>query len=404
MGSCDTQPGLIPFDEALARLLTGAKLAVATETVPVAAALGRVLAESPIASVSVPPADNSSMDGYAINTADLATSKRLAVSQRIPAGTPPQPLQAGSCARIFTGAEIPQGANAVVMQEDIQLDEELVVFPKHVPEGDNVRRAGQDIAAGTEVLAPGTRLQPADLGVLASVGLAEVSVFKRLKVAILSTGDELVEPGKPLGAGQIYNSNRFILTGLLQGLGMEVVDIGRVADTREATLAALEKAATAADAIISTGGVSVGEEDHVKDCVERLGQLDMWKIKIKPGKPVAYGQVKGTPFIGLPGNPASTLITFCMLARAFLLKLQGARFTPPLQLAVPAGFQRSRPIKRQEYLRVRFEEGQVTPFANQSSGVLMSASWANGIAVVPPDTVVETGDLVGFIPFSELLS
>jgi len=403
MGSCDSQPGLIPFDEALLRLVAGANVSAEAELVPVAEALGRVLAEAPMASVSVPPADNSSMDGYAINTADLGSNTSLEVSQRIPAGMPPKPLVAGTCARIFTGAEIPQGANAVVMQEDIHLEGDKVVFPAEVPVGDNVRSAGQDILAGSQVLAIGTRLQAADLGILASVGLSSVSVFKRLKVAILSTGDELVEPGKPLGTGQIYNSNRYILTGLLQGLGMEVVDLGCVADTREATLAALEKAATSADAIISTGGVSVGEEDHVKSCVEHLGQLDMWKIKIKPGKPVAYGQVKGTPFIGLPGNPTSTLITFCLLARAFLLKLQGASFEPPLQLSAPAGFTRTRAIQRQEYLRVRFEDGCLRPFANQSSGVLMSASWANGIAVIPPKSIVEEGDLVGFIPFSELL-
>lgn len=405
MVSCDAQPGLIPFDEALERLLVNSPVVVGTEQVRLVDAAGRVLAESPVASVSVPPEDNSSMDGYALNIADLKGAEtELLVSQRVPAGTPPRPLDSGTCARIFTGAEIPQGANAVVMQENVSVQGDYAVFAEDVPLGNNIRRAGQDIQKGDPVLQAGIRLQPADLGMLASVGLSEVKVYKRLKVAILSTGDELVEPGSVLGPGQIYNSNRYILTGLLQNLGMDAVDLGCVQDTHEATINALEQAAASADAIISTGGVSVGEEDHVKSCVEQLGALDMWKIRIKPGKPVAYGHVKGTPFIGLPGNPTSTLVTFCLLARACLLKLQGAEFTPPLEVSLPAGFERSRAIQRQEYLRVRYVDGQLQPFANQSSGVLKSASWAHGIAVVPPHTEIKPGDMVGFMPFSELLS
>jgi len=405
MNSCDTQSGLLPIGTALERLVENSKPIAGIETITIAEALGRVLAESPIASVSVPPADNSGMDGYALNTADLTDGvTRLAISQRIPAGSSPQPLQSGSCARIFTGAEIPVGADTVVMQENVTLDGDLAVFPEGISVGSNIRREGQDIRTGDSVLAAGVRLQPADLGVLASVGLAEVSVYKRLKVAILSTGDELVEPGLPLASGQIYNSNRYILTGLLKSLGMEVIDLGCIADTREATLEALERAANIADAIVSTGGVSVGEEDHVKGCIEALGELDMWKIRIKPGKPVAYGRVKDTPFIGLPGNPTSTLITFCLLARPCLLGLQGAAYQPPIVLSVPSGFVRNRAIQRQEYLRVRFEDGKLIPHANQSSGVLASASWAHGLAVVPPNTQVQIGDSIGFIPFSELLT
>ncbi|WP_286240335.1 molybdopterin molybdotransferase MoeA [Neptuniibacter halophilus] len=404
MASCDTQPGLIPFDEALQRLLQGSQCAVETELVALHEAAGRVLAESPMASVAVPPADNSSMDGYALNTADLSDQNAvIPVSQRIPAGTAPQPLLPGSCARIFTGAEIPPGADAVVMQENTRALDRGIQLTQTVSVGENIRCAGQDIRQGQEVLPAGQRLQPADLGMLASVGLAQVKVYRRLRVAILSTGDELVEPGSPLAAGQIYNSNRYILTGLLAGLGMEPVDIGCVADTREATLEALQRAASGADVIISTGGVSVGEEDHVKACVEQLGSLSMWKIKIKPGKPVAYGEVQGTPFLGLPGNPTSTLVTFCLLARPCLLKLQGAGFKPPLTLQLPAGFSRGRKNQRQEYLRVRVEEGALVPFSNQSSGVLMSASWADGIAVIPPETEVRQGDPTAFIPFSELL-
>lgn len=405
MSSCDN-PGLMPIDEALARLLDKATVTAGVESVAVEAAVGRVLAESPIAAVDVPPADNSSMDGYALCIADLDAEQETAlpVSARIPAGQAPGKLQPGTCARIFTGAEIPAGADAVVMQEQTRVEGDNVVFPAGVKPQANIRPKGQDIKQGAATLAQGTRLQPADLGVLASTGLAEVKVYKPLRVALLCTGDELVEPGQPLAAGQIYNSNRFILAGLVEKLGMQLVNLGQVRDTAEDTARALREAAQQADLIISTGGVSVGEEDHVKAEVEKLGSLDLWRIKIKPGKPLAYGQVQGVPFFGLPGNPASSLITFCLFARPYLLKMQGAMLDKPLLMQLPAGFTRTRAIVRQEYLRARFEDGRVLPFSNQSSGVLSSASWANGLAVVPPDTQVVEGDLIGFIPFSELLS
>lgn len=405
MSSCDN-PGLMPIDEALARLLDKATVTAGVESVAVESAVGRVLAESPIAAVDVPPADNSSMDGYAVCIADLDAEQETAlpVSARIPAGQAPGTLQPGTCARIFTGAEIPAGADAVVMQEQTRIEGDNVVFPAAVKPQANIRPKGQDIEQGAATLAQGTRLQPADLGVLASTGLAEVKVYKPLRVALLCTGDELVEPGQPLAAGQIYNSNRFILAGLVEKLGMQLVNLGQVRDTAEDTERALREAAQQADLIISTGGVSIGEEDHVKAEVEKLGSLDLWRIKIKPGKPLAYGQVQGVPFFGLPGNPASSLITFCLFARPYLLKMQGATLDKPLLMQLPAGFTRTRAIVRQEYLRARFEDGRVLPFANQSSGVLSSASWANGLAVVPPDTQVIEGDLIGFIPFSELLS
>lgn len=404
MSSCDSQPGLIPFAEALTRLLKSVETIAEVETISLQHAAGRVLAENLTAGVSVPPADNSAMDGYALNCDDLqASGGRLRISQRIAAGMATQPLEQGTCARIFTGAEIPTGANTVVMQEDTRVEGDWVVFATQPKAGDNVRGCGQDIAQGEQIMTVGTKLEPAHLGVLASVGLAEISVFKPIKVAILSTGDELVELGQPLQQGQIYNSNRYILKGLLKNLGMQAVDMGCVEDTRAATEAALLRASEQADMIITTGGVSVGEEDHVKGAVEALGSLDMWKVKIKPGKPLAYGQVKGTPFMGLPGNPSSTLITFCLFARPCLQRLQGESVAAPLQFPVSAGFTRGKGIQRQEYLRVRVEQGRLVPHNNQSSGVLSSASWAHGLAVIPPHTSVAEGDLVAFMPFSELL-
>ena len=401
MSGCET-PGLMPVEVALEMILAKVPPAPSCETVYLEQAVGRVLADSPQASVDVPPADNSSMDGYAVRLSDLTAGKALPVSQRIPAGQAPQPLAEGTVARIFTGAEIPAGADAVIMQEQAEVTPEGVLFSAQVAAGENIRRQGQDLRAGQPVLAKGTRLMPADIGVLASTGLDSVLVYRPLKVAILSTGDELVDPGEALGPGQIYNSNRFVLSALLTQMGCVPVDIGRVADTADDTRQALEKAAAQADCIISTGGVSVGEEDHVKAAVESLGELSVWKLKIKPGKPLAFGHVQGVPFFGLPGNPASTLVTFCVIARSFILQMQGAQAKVPLTFQVPAGFTR-KPALRQEYLRARIEQQRIVPFYNQNSGVLSSASWADGLAIVPPDTAVQEGDAVAFIPFSELL-
>ena len=403
MQGCDTAPGLMPVEDAIDALLADACPITQSERLPLMDALGRVLAESVLAAVDVPPADNSAMDGYACFHADAAAPAGLRVSQRIPAGTAPAPLEPGTVARIFTGAEIPAGADTVVMQEQADVDGERVRFAVRPAAGDNVRPRGQDIAAGSVVAAAGVRLQPADLGVLASTGVADVAVVRPLRVALLCTGDELVEPGSALESGQIYNSNRYLLTGLLHKLGAQVLDLGRVADTAQATRAALGAATAQADCIISTGGVSVGDEDHVKAAVEALGELRLWRLRLKPGKPLAYGRVGQVPFFGLPGNPASALVTFCLLTRPYLLRLQGVTVEPPLMLQVPAGFSRSRPGGRQEYLRSRLENGRACPFGNQSSGVLSSASRAHGLVVVPPDTRIAEGDLVGFIPFSELL-
>lgn len=396
---------LIPIETALSELLISVTPVSDIESLYLEQAIGRVLAEVPEAVVDVPPADNSAMDGYAVCSSEVGVSStmELEVSQRVPAGQAPMPLLSGTAARIFTGAEIPEGADSVIMQENVERTGDRIRLSLPVSKGDNVRKQGQDIQKGQTLLSVGTKLGPSDLGMLASTGIDSVSVYRTIKVAILSTGDELVEPGRVLEPGQIFNSNRFVLHALLSQMGIEVVNIGRVADTPEDTLEALSSAAQQADCIISTGGVSVGEEDHIKSAVESLGALDMWRLKIKPGKPLAFGNVKGVPFFGLPGNPVSALVTFCMIARPYLLALQGADVKPPLSFKVPAGFSRKKSGTRQEFLRSRMEDGTITPFSNQSSGILSSASWANGLAVIPPDLTVKEGDLVDFIPFSELL-
>ncbi|TCK05964.1 gephyrin-like molybdotransferase Glp [Marinobacterium mangrovicola] len=398
------KPGLMPLEQAIEELLERTRCIVDVETCALADAVGRVLAEPVMAQVNVPPADNSAMDGYAVRAADLEQADTLRVSQRIAAGKAPDALQPGTAARIFTGAEIPAGADAVVMQEQTEVEDDQVRFTREVQPGQNIRLAGQDIQLGSEVLPAGAALSPVALGVLASVGLAEVSVYRPLRVAILSTGSELVQPGQPLAPGQIYNSNLYLLKGLIAELGMECVDPGAVADTRSATEAALTRAADEADFIITTGGVSVGEEDHVKAAIESLGQLELWKVNIKPGKPFAAGRIGNTQLCALPGNPGSALITFALLALPCLRKARGERPRVPLALPVKAGFSRTRTQSRDEYLRVECDpQGIVTPYANQSSGMLSSLLYTNGLALIPAGETVEQGQPLRYYPFSSLL-
>ncbi len=399
---------LLEFDDALEKLLAAARPVAVVEEVDTAAAAGRTLARAQVSGIAVPPLDNSAMDGYAVRAADVpAPGTRLPVSQRIPAGSVGTPLEPGTAARIFTGAPVPPGADAVVMQELCEHADGAVAI-NHVPRlGENIRRAGEDIRAGTEILAAGTRLAPQDIGLAASVGLAKLPVFRRLRVAVFFTGDELSLPGEPLPPGGIYNSNRYSLHGLLGALGCEVRDLGIVPDNLEATRAALREAA-ASDVIITSGGVSVGEEDHVKAAVQAEGALDLWKIAIKPGKPLAFGKVSrgdtAAAFVGLPGNPVSTFITFLMLVRPFLLACQGANVTAPRGLTMRADFDWPKPDRRREFLRVRINDaGGLDLFPNQSSGVLTSCAWADGLADNPPGQAVKRGDAVRFIPFPELL-
>ncbi|MBP7627821.1 MAG: molybdopterin molybdotransferase MoeA [Zoogloea sp.] len=401
-----------PFEDMRAALLAAATPLSTVEQVPTAEALGRVLAVDQISSLDVPPLDNSSMDGYALRCADVpAVGARLVVAQRIPAGSVGHTLAPGTAARIFTGAPIPHGADAVVMQELCSLDGDGVLID-HLPRpGEWIRRAGEDIARGAVVLTAGQRLGPQMLGLAASVGCATLPVFRRLRVALFSTGDELVMPGEPLPPGAIYNSNRYVLRGLLEALGCQVCDLGIVPDSLEATRAALRAAAGSNDLIITSGGVSVGEEDHVKPAVQAEGQLDLWLVAMKPGKPVAFGRVNdpaggnGADFIGLPGNPVSSFVTFLMLVRPFILRRMGVEDCLPHSIRLPAGFDWPRPDRRREFLRARVgEAGQVELFPNQGPGVLSSTVWAAGLVDNPAGHAIAQGEPVSFIPYSELLS
>ncbi|MBQ0807881.1 MAG: molybdopterin molybdotransferase MoeA [Porticoccus sp.] len=418
--SCCDQPGLQPVEQALETLLSSAQAITDTEMVPVEQALGRVLAADQQSTVDVPPADNSAMDGFAFNSADIQKTGKttLPLSQRIPAGVAPQALQPGTAARIFTGAEVPIGADTVVMQENCQWDDgsdndssgdkSQVTLPADSKAGDNVRPQGQDIQSGSRIMCRGHRIKPQDMGLLASVGIAEVPVYRRLKVAVLSTGDELVEPGEQLPPGHIYNSNRYTLAGQMKALGFDYIDLGIVPDNFEATEQALRQAADKADCIVTSGGVSVGEEDHVKACVEKLGSLDLWKLAIKPGKPLAFGHVLGKPILGLPGNPAAVFVTCAIVARPFLLKCQGVDDLKPIPIQVIADFDRPKPAKRQEYLRAKLvlDDNGVAHAeiaGNQSSGVLSTASVGNGFAIHPLGGTIKMGEPVQFLLFSDLL-
>lgn len=410
---------MLSFEDALTQLLAAAKPVSEVRWLPTQAAAGRVLAQDLTSTVNVPPLDNSAMDGYAVRAADIPVPGTvLPVSQRIPAGAVGTTLEPGSAARIFTGAPVPLGADAVIMQERCEHAGEGRINFQHVPQaGENIRRAGEDVAKDARILSAGTRLGPAQLAFAASVGLAEVPVYRRLRVATFFTGDELVMPGQPLPEGAIYNSNRFAIVALLERLGCEVKDLGQVPDTLEATRAALREAADSADLVVTCGGVSVGEEDHVKPAVEAEGSLDLWAIAIKPGKPLAFGAVRrseggeageGLPgsaaFIGLPGNPVSAFVTFLMLVRPFILRSQGVSDVAPRAYRLPAAGEWNKADKRREFLRASLTaEGTVALYRHQGAGVMASLVEASGLIDNPPGQTIQAGDTVRFLPFSELL-
>ena len=407
-GQLTAQPR--PYDEAVAQMLAAARPLSETEFLPIEQALGRILAEPVSSTIKVPGWDNSAMDGYAVHFGDLTEAGiRLPISQRIPAGQAGDPLQPGTAARIFTGAPVPRNADTVVIQEVCEQDGDHVIIKELPKDGANVRKAGEDITAGSDIISPGTKLAPQHLGLAVSVGVAEVTVYRKLKVALFASGDELIMPGNPLGPGQIYNSNQFTASGMLQALGCDVIQLGIVEDTLDTTCDALAQGAKEADLVLASGGVSVGEEDHVKPAVEKLGSLEMWKIAIRPGKPVAFGHIGDTPLIGTPGNPVSLFVTFLLFARPFILKMQGSNKLLPMPLTAEAAFDWPKPDKRREFARARLEIGEdgkarVTTFPSRSSGVLSSVTWANGLAVIPERQTLKQGDSVQFLSFDELLS
>ena len=391
---------MITVSEAHEQLRSNNRVRVDDENVGLKDCLGRVLAADVVSSIDVPPADNSAMDGYALRRDDwLGPDHALQVSQRITAGTPPAPLKPGTAARIFTGAETPEGADAVVMQEKCKADGNQVYMNAVGNIGANIRPRGQDIMQGGTVLQKGHRLRAQDLGLIASLGIARVKVRCRLKVAIISTGEELVEPGNTLKPGQIFNSNRYMLQALLEGWGFDVLDFGITADDPQIISGVMSEASREADAIITTGGVSVGEEDHVKAVVESLGHIDLWRIAIKPGKPFAFGNVFGTPFLGLPGNPVSAFVTALVIARPYLFDCQGVSHSEIVPLRETALFDKKSSF-RQEYLRVRSTTDGVEMFEKQSSGVLYSTSWGDGFVVQKPDEEIRKGERVNVIPFA----
>ncbi len=396
---------LLPFEAARDQLLAAVRPVAEWEEVALAAARNRVLAEPILSPIAIPERDTAAMDGYAVRAAEVATAGvTLPVSQRIPAGSVGVPLEPGTAARIFTGAPLPAGADAVVMQELTEAHGDRVTFLQPAKRGDAVRRAGSEVAKGAVVLPAGVRLRPQEIAMAASVGYARLPVRRRVRVALLATGSELVNPGEPLPPGGVYNSNRYQLLALLEALGCLVSDLGAIPDTREATCSALERAAESADLILSTGGVSVGEEDHVKPAVERLGGLDLWRLRIKPGKPLAFGRVGAAHFVGLPGNPVSSFVTFLLLVRPLLLRLMGVEEVLPKVIELPAAFDWPRPDKRREFLRARLNSaGAVEIYPDQGSATIASLVWADGLVEVPEGTPIARGEQVRYWPMSELL-
>ena len=392
--------GLLSVDEALARLLAEAKPVAEIDEVATLDATNRILARSQTSAMDVPPMDNSAMDGYAVRVAD---GPKLMVAQKIMAGAIGEPLTAGTAARIFTGAPIPPGADAVIMQENTTTEGKDVLLKTSPQPGDWIRRAGSDVKKGGEILPAGKRLLPQDTGLAASVGIKTLPVYRKVKLGLFFTGDELVMPGEALAPGRIYNSNRFTLRGLGEQFGCELHDYGIVPDSLEATREVLRRAASECDVIVTSGGVSVGDADYVKPAVEAEGKLLMWRIAMKPGRPLAFGTVGKSFFIGLPGNPVSSFVTFLIFVRPFLLRTQGLTSIHPKSIPARADFEWLEPDTRREFLRVKWNaQGGLDIYPTQDSAVLTSTSWAHGLVDNPAGQAIRKGDMVRFLPYSEL--
>lgn len=394
-----TPSTLIPFQEALHSLEAASKCLVDTQTIAVPQALSRILAENIIAPIDIPPAPNSAMDGYAVNSKDWQPEQAMMISQRIAAGAIAQPLAPNTCARIFTGAEIPAGADAVIMQENAKETNNQVTFTQAPKPQENIRPQGQDIHQGQIVFQQGQQLTPQHIGMLANIGLTHITVYKKLRVGILTTGDELVTAGTPLQQGQIYNSNGPMLCALMQKWGYEISAYQHVMDDYDSTLQALHNMAKTSDFILSSGGVSVGEEDHIKSVIQANGTLSLWKIAMKPGKPLLYAELFNTPLLGLPGNPSSTLVTGHFFARLALSVSAGQKANLPESFLVLAGFERKKTLKRDEFLRVNLTDNIAMPHAQQSSGALHAACTCDGYLHIPANTAIEKGKQFAYFPF-----
>ena len=392
--------GLLSVDDALARLLAEARPVAEVEEVPTLEATGRILARAQRSTMDVPPMDNSAMDGFAVRTSD---GERLRVAQKIMAGSVGKPLEPGTAARIFTGAPIPPGADAIVMQEHTTTDGDHVVLKRKPKPADWIRRVGSDVRKGSEILPAGKRLLPQDTGLAASVGIGRVPVFRKVKLGLFFTGDELVMPGEALAPGRIYNSNRFTLRGLGEVFGCDVRDYGIVPDSLQATRDTLRRAAGECDVIVTSGGVSVGEADYVKPAVEAEGKLLMWRIAMKPGRPLAFGKIGEASFVGLPGNPVSSFVTFLIFVRPFLLRTQGVSHVEPKIVQARSDFDWPEPDSRREFLRVKWNaQGGLDVYPTQDSAVLTSTAWADGLVDNPAGQAIRKGEAVRFLPYSEL--
>ena len=400
---------LLSLEVAQEKILNEVTISCDIVCIPISKALGRVLSNDIVAPINVPPFDTSAMDGYAVNHEDVPDpGTSLPLTQTISAGSEASPLALGSTARILTGAPIPIDADTVIIQENCTARADAITFNKIPYSGANIRKQGCHIQKNQKVLPKGHKLQAVDLSLLASLGISEINVYKPLRIGILSTGSELVEPGQPLAPGQIYNSNHILLSNLITSLGYELIDLGCIADDLAITRTTIQNAQNTCDIIISSGGVSVGDKDYIKPVLEEMGTIEFWKLKIKPGKPITFGKVENTFFMGLPGNPVSCFVTFCLLCSPLISRAQGIEDIFPKAFKAKAGFTQLKPDRRKEFQRAFLQSNDLgelvaTPYKNQDSATLLSIQKTEGLVEIPDGTSVMEGDILNFYPYTELL-